>query len=252
MMLGAEHALQISFFLKIYRSVTRKIIDSPQCVICPSRFLKEFYDAYGFFQASKKVVLQNPVAQFVDAGIAQKTKKNITYLYLGQLEEHKGIVFLLHIFMSWNDPDVRFVIAGAGSREMDAVLAAEKDSRISYYGYCAEEKKEQLFSDVHFLVVPSLCYENAPAVISESFTHGVPVIVAKIGGAHELVEDKKNGFLFTAGDAQSAKDALVLTKNSIDRYEDLSENARAGIRHNTTQEYCKKMLILTHSELRGA
>jgi glycosyltransferase involved in cell wall biosynthesis len=37
--------------------------------------------------------------------------------------------------------------------------------------------------------VPSLCYENSPAVIYEAFAAGLPAIGSKLGGIAELIGD---------------------------------------------------------------
>ncbi len=55
------------------------------------------------------------------------------------------------------------------------------------------------------VILPSLCYENSPTVLYESFQSGVPVIASCIGGIPERVIDGENGLLFEPGSV----DALV-------------------------------------------
>ena len=57
-------------------------------------------------------------------------------------------------------------------------------------------------------VSPSLFYENAPAVILESFRAGTPVIGSRIGGIPEIIEDDYNGRLLSPGDSGNLKDIL--------------------------------------------
>jgi len=75
------------------------------------------------------------------------------------------------------------------------------------------------------LVVPSIWPENSPLVIQEAFLAGVPVVAARIGGIPEVVEDGRNGLLFTPGDAADL--ARVLTR--LVREPDLRHALRAGI-----------------------
>ena len=59
------------------------------------------------------------------------------------------------------------------------------------------------------LVVPSVWIENAPFVIKEAFAAGVPVVASNLGGMAELVEDGRNGLLFSAGDSADLRRVLT-------------------------------------------
>ena len=73
-------------------------MNSPEVIVSPSKWLCDFYRGYEFFKKSKEVVLPNPL--ILDNQNWQKKfeDKKINYLFLGQLEKHKGILFLLDIF----------------------------------------------------------------------------------------------------------------------------------------------------------
>ena len=58
------------------------------------------------------------------------------------------------------------------------------------------------------LVVPSIWIENSPFVIKEAFAAGVPVVASNLGGMAELVQDGRNGLLFTAGDSADLRRVL--------------------------------------------
>lgn len=50
-------------------------------------------------------------------------------------------------------------------------------------------------------VVPSICLETGPLVVLEAFAAGIPVIGSRLGGIAELVQEGKDGLLFTPGDS---------------------------------------------------
>jgi glycosyltransferase involved in cell wall biosynthesis len=52
-----------------------------------------------------------------------------------------------------------------------------------------------------FLMFPSEWYEGFPVTIAESFACGVPVVCSRLGSMQEIVEDRRTGLHFTAGDA---------------------------------------------------
>jgi hypothetical protein len=58
----------------------------------------------------------------------------------------------------------------------------------------------RLFSEVDWVVVPSVWWENSPLVIQEAFLHQRPVICSNIGGMAEKVTDGVNGLHFRTGD----------------------------------------------------
>lgn len=244
-MYGQESHVKNSIVLRVYRAMTRILLGSPQHVIYPSRFLKDFYEEYGFFRKSKKSILPNPI-QIPQNGLpVANVQKNdpVRFLYLGQLEPHKGIFFLLDVFEKWRDPDAQLIIAGEGSCEQAVRAACAADARISYAGYMGGGAREELFQKSHFVIVPSLCYENAPLVTGEALSRGIPAVVARIGGAHELIQQMENGFIFTPQDIEDCIRTLSGVKDvACMRYPELSRVARESVQECTVEKYCKEIL----------
>ena len=63
-----------------------------EAVISPSQFLLDFYEARGF-SASKRILLRNRSRHYRTSG--GRAARWHTFLYLGQIEDHKGVLFLL-------------------------------------------------------------------------------------------------------------------------------------------------------------
>ncbi len=196
-------------FSRLLASMTRARFASPEIVISPSRFLLQFHEQRGFFPQSQKILLPNPAPNVQPASHA--TSSETRFLFLGQVEKHKGILLLIEAFrrLVKERPKARLDIVGAGAAVDAARSAAGKDVRISFYGKKNPAQFPGMFSKTDYTVVPSLCYENAPTVIVESFAYGVPVAVASIGGAAELVRHEKNGFIFEADAIGSLVATLV-------------------------------------------
>ena len=51
-----------------------------------------------------------------------------------------------------------------------------------------------------FLMFPSEWYEGFPVTIAEAFACGVPVLASRLGSMQEIVENRRTGLHFTAGD----------------------------------------------------
>lgn len=212
---------------QLFASMARNRFASPDLVISPSRFLLRFHEERGFFPHSQKILLPNPAPNVPPARHA--TSPETRFLFLGQVETHKGILVLIEAFrrLVKDRPKARLDIVGAGSAVDAARAAAGKDVRISFYGKKNPTQFADMFSKTDYTVVPSLCYENAPTVIVESFAYGVPVAVASIGGAAELVRHEKNGFVFEADNVG----ALVATlARACDEKSAWPDRSRAAVR----------------------
>jgi len=134
---------------------------------------------------------------------------HVNLLYLGQLENAKGILFLLDVFDQLPRGNWILRIVGTGSLAKPVEERTAGKSCYRYLGYVKRSSLRQVFNQTDLTIVPSLCYENSPTVIAESFSCGVPVVAADIGGISELVTDGVNGFTFAPGDAASLQKVLV-------------------------------------------
>lgn len=202
---------KISIFLKpiyaLYQLICRCKLGTPDLVISPSTYLKDEYLKHGFFKKTKVEVMPNPAPKFVSEERSSRSPGPLRLLFVGQLEEHKGIKFLIEQIQKL-DMDAKLIVAGEGTYLPKLKKIAEKDKRIIYLGYISVDQLVSCFGVADALIVPSLCYENSPTVIYESLNAGVPVVASDIGGVGELVEDGKNGFLFKAGSETDFRRAI--------------------------------------------
>jgi glycosyltransferase involved in cell wall biosynthesis len=162
--------------------------------------LAGLYRDRGFFPRSRLEILPNPVSTIPQTNRCLGSGQGpLVIVYAGQLEEHKGIRFLREALA---DFPVDFVlhIAGEGTLVPYVASWADADPRVVYHGFISLQNLNDLLAIADVAVVPSLCYENSPTVIYESFGVGVPVIASDIGGIGELVVNGKNGFTFIPGD----------------------------------------------------
>lgn len=225
-------------FYWFYQKVCQWKFGSPNLVIFPSNFLKDEYVAHGFFPKSEIVVMPNPAPNFTDVPETECSDSMIRLLFVGQLEYHKGIDLLLETVKGLED--VQLIIAGEGTLAKKVKKAADECNRIVYLGYIAIDQLVNCFGLSDAMVVPSLCYENSPTVIYESFKAGVPVLASDIGGVGELVEDGKNGFLFTPGDKEDLLRAIDKLREYRDSFS--SEEIQKTVAPYEPDVYGKQLL----------
>jgi len=201
---------QISLVRRLYEKATKYAIGSPDVVISPSNFLAEFYQSRNFFPNSEVRVIPNPTPKYVsreERGIVSPNGP-IKFLFVGQIEDHKGIGVLLEAVNNLSFP-FELHIAGDGTRVQSVVKKAKLDSRIIFHGFISLEHIRKLMRNCDCVVLPSMCYENSPTVIYESFQVGTAVIASKIGGISELVIDGENGLLVEPGNVGALTTALT-------------------------------------------
>jgi glycosyltransferase involved in cell wall biosynthesis len=206
---GEEHGPLIDGVpARLYARLVKLVVGSPDVVIAPSRFLLKFYEERGFCPRSHKVFLTNPSP--TPTLVPRVASGETRFLFLGQIEAHKGIIELIETFKELlaDGTKARLEFIGDGSLRERAAAAAGKERNIVFYGRRNPAQFPALFAEADWSVLNTLCYENAPYIVPESFSYGVPILVADIGGAAELVKNGHNGYQFTAGDKIALLTAL--------------------------------------------
>ncbi len=233
---------QRTWLRKLYEAACRRLFASPDVVVSPSKWLLDFYASKGFFKKSKKVVLPNPVERIYPAGMPMDNSI-LKLLYLGLIEEHKGIFLLVEVLKKC-DFDFKLHIAGDGSKMEELKKMVGDDPRFVIHGKLIGKEVAENFNQVDLTVVPSLCYENSPAVIYESLAAGVPVLAAKIGGVAELVKDGENGFTFNVGNAEDLSRALKHAATSRDELQKIRPAAVKSVENFKIENYIEKIVGL--------
>ncbi|HLC63744.1 MAG TPA: glycosyltransferase family 4 protein [Patescibacteria group bacterium] len=230
-------------FYRFYRYLTRKAVGRPDLVISPSKFVLDKHLEYGFFNEAERVVLPNPVEAFEPLKTNFFSKK-FTLLYLGQIEEHKGVDFLIKAFKDFKKGDSQLLIAGVGS-QLDRIRElAYDDERIKVLGKVSQEELPELFSQSDLLVLPSIWWENSPTVIYEAYASKVPVLVSSNGGSKELVKDGQTGWIFQSANKKSLLVKLNLALNFRSKLPEMGLNGYRLAKEYSLDNYIKKLLEL--------
>jgi glycosyltransferase involved in cell wall biosynthesis len=182
-----------SYFVRLMR-----YFNGIECIITPSAFARRKLIEYGF-DPERVEVIHN----FVHTDALEPSRAEGDYvLFFGRLAPEKGIDVLIDAAASVSG--VRFVVAGEGPRRelLEARCARAGASNVEFIGYVDREDLVPLIRDSMFVVVPSICYENFPYNILESFALGKPVIGSDIGGIPEMVEHGDTGFLVPPHDVE--------------------------------------------------
>jgi glycosyltransferase involved in cell wall biosynthesis len=178
-----------------------------------------------FIRSSKAAVVHNTVdiADFQhldpDRIRLEFNVKNRVIIFIGSLEERKGIKYLLKAFplIKASVPDVKLLIVGKplpgqkGYLNMLKNLA--KDQNIIFAGTRPDVYDIIAAGDI--LAAPSLSEAFGRTVI-EAMACGKPVVASNVGGIPEIVEDGKTGILVPPKDEKAIADAVIKLFTSKD------------------------------------
>jgi len=197
--------------------------------LCPSEFLLNKFAQFGF-DKSKMIVANSCydislVDNFInDHCLDIPINKQKYILYIGRLEDIKGVRSLIEAV---KDTGLFLKILGTGMAETAFKRLAEGCTNIEFLGFKNKDEVFKLTRDSLFVVCPSICYENLPFSIIESFLFSKPVVGSQIGGIPELIIDGKTGLLFEAGNAAHMCEKMNHLWNNEDIVVQFGKAARA-------------------------
>jgi glycosyltransferase involved in cell wall biosynthesis len=219
---------------RAYRTWHLRTARDVNLFVSPSQFLLDHHRASGLVASQAAVVRNGIPLPHGTARSAQPTRPRI--LFLTRLTIEKGVRVVLQAVASLPKTlDFELVIAGRGVLENEVREAAAADSRVRFLGYVTGEVKEALLTDSHFLLLPSLWYENAPVAVIEAAAYGLGVIGSRIGGVPELVRDGRTGVLFEPGDVAGLARIIAELVRGQRKLVDLQAESQALVEEHSVE-----------------
>jgi glycosyltransferase involved in cell wall biosynthesis len=123
-----------------------------------------------------------------------------TIIFVGRLHERKGIDKLLESFSKVVSKEPEAVLKIVGSGEFEARLKAMAKrlklgkKNVQFLGFVPEKTLIEVYSTSSIFVLPSY-YEGFGIVLIEAMSAGLPLVSVRTGGATEVIEEGKNGYL---------------------------------------------------------
>jgi len=211
----------------------RRYFDLVDVFVTTTRFMYQKMIAAGY---SEQRLCYIPT--FVNSKIfhpAPQEAKEKYIVYAGRLVKIKGVHVLidaLSLFLKMR-PDINLIVKIAGSGDekyLDSlkqqVQSLGLESSVQFIGELQAEQVVQLMNKAFLSVVPSLCYENLPNAILESYACGTPVLASNLGSLAECVNDGQTGYLFQAGDANHLAERLALCLDQSQKLAEMGKHAR--------------------------
>ncbi len=235
-----------SFLALLESYLHRKILKSYEKIdlfIAPSKFMYNIAIRGGIPKNKLQVVYN-----FFENKNNFNTKnyKKDYFFYFGRLSEEKGIDVL---FDTFKKSSLKLKIAGNGPLfhfYQDKIIE-NKISNIQFLGYKNKIELNKLILNAKAVIVPSIWYEVFGLSALEAMSLGSIVIASNIGGLAEIINDKKNGILFTPGNTNELYKILNnFHKLNIDK---ISKNANITS-HKFIKDVYYENLLKIYKKLR--
>ncbi|MFW0837809.1 MAG: glycosyltransferase [Candidatus Komeilibacteria bacterium] len=208
---------KVSFFYKVARAVysrlMRYLLPLPDQLISPSQWLWDFYKTKKYWPAVPALVLRQP------APLDSKTvtdSLDFIWLFVGQLEPHKGVDFLLKLWSAYKpkaQAEEKLIIIGDGSLQDKVVSNSSCDDSIVYLGRQTNDIVNGYLRQGAALLMPTMCYENSPTIIAQAQSFGGAILASRLGGIPEMLV-AKNQWALPPADLNAWLTTMVDLRNN--------------------------------------
>jgi len=225
----------------LYNSLFR-VSGIPEKFIAPSNFLMEQHKKMGFDISNFEVV-----PNFVEIEHFQPHYEPGDYLfYFGRLSAEKGVENLIR---AANMIKIPLVIAGSGPQQEELKkLSQDLQSDTKFLGFIQGEKLREAIYNSRIVVLPSVCYENAPLMILETYASGKPVVGSDIGGITEMIPPEV-GKLFPSGDIDAMANKIISLWNDKSQIVQMSKCGRKLVEQKYSSKIHLQNIMRIYNEI---
>ncbi|MEK7556804.1 MAG: glycosyltransferase family 4 protein [Patescibacteria group bacterium] len=164
---------------------------------------------------------------FNEVMVPPKDRRVQDILYVGRLEDYKGVQVLLE---AWEEvakelPDARLKLIGEGAQENDYKRWTKRrglQKQVTFLSRMSHEKLMEEYGKVQIVVAPHIWTEPFGRTVVEAMGRSKVVVAADVGGPAEIIRNGETGILFERGSVSSLAAALRhVLQMSLDDREDI-------------------------------
>ncbi|MGV3523694.1 MAG: glycosyltransferase [Candidatus Sericytochromatia bacterium] len=145
--------------------------------------------------------------------------------YLGQVIPIKGVHLLVAAAQALRGDFEVHVYGEASPAYLQHLQALDQRQCVQFHGAFNAEQQLDFLAHLDVGVVPSLCLDHSPLVISEMHSAGMPVLGAEIGGIPDYLQAEASG-LFAPGDVAGLTQLLQGLLDDRAHLQRLKDNIR--------------------------
>lgn len=162
------------------------------------------------------------------------------------LEEYENTVVYVagDVITAHDSIKERIKLSGYGKYLLSRIKKNKLEEHVRFVGKLHSDRMCARFLKTHVFLCPS-AIENSPNSVGEAMLLGVPVVAANVGGVHNLLTDKRDGFLYSKDKTAQLKDAIlqIFENDKLAMYFSANSRAHALNTHNPDTNYNRLLEI---------
>jgi glycosyltransferase involved in cell wall biosynthesis len=219
--------LVISKLSLLIQKIVTPIIKQADLLVVPSVYFQNV--VHEKFMIGKSNIFISPSGG-IDTKLfspqnTQKQKKKFTVGFVSRIDKGKGWDVLLQSMSMLKDKNIRFLLVGSGSQDIQMrkmIERLELQNIVEVHEAQPHEKLPHYFNQMDIFAFTTRLAESLGLVGIEAMTCGVPVVGSNAGGVPSYIKDGVNGKLFEVGDsielAKCIEEFVEMDKAEFDKY----------------------------------
>jgi glycosyltransferase involved in cell wall biosynthesis len=187
-------------------------------------------------------------AELAEARIGAASKvldEPVHLLFVGRVEEAKGIDLTLQTAAALRDTNIRFVmdIVGDGPARPRFELGCAKrglDNLVHWHGWKPRPELGKLYAQAHFLLLPTSS-EGLPKVIGEAMSYGVVPLAGAVSSIPQILAETGSGMALPSADSHPYSQAVLSYLSEPDRWRRESQAGAAAASAFTYDRHIDKV-----------
>jgi len=148
-------------------------------------------------------------------------------LFVGRLEERKGIKFLIETIplVVNKRPDIKLSIVGKGKLLKKLKCFVRKNNlkeNIKFLGFVSDENLLKRYNEAELVIVPSV-FEGFGITTIEAMACGTPVIATNVDGIRDNIKNNENGILVEYGSKNELATQIIRLLNNTQLRKKIAE-----------------------------
>lgn len=171
-------------------------------------------------------------------------KRNNQFVFLGRLDELKGIDFLLDVWKKMNRTAPKLIVCGDGPlKEYCEEFISKNHLNIEMMGFVKHDIANDILSESKAMIIPTKLYEGFPMSIVEAYSVGTPVICPNMGNAGDAVQNGVTGYKYIP----DSKDSLI---EAIKKCKGMNESTFNVYKERYTKDINYKILSTIYNNIK--
>ena len=209
-----------------------------------------------FLDTSKIFIVENFAEDFLFKDLKKDINRNLQIVYLSNLMEEKGILYLLDALAVLEERNIIYKAKIAGnideSLKEKIVTKINKLENTSYLGIVYKKEKKELLEWSNIFVLPTFYkMEGQPISILEALATKNVVIATNHAGIKDVITSNVNGYLVKPKSVESIVKPLLFLKENRDKIKEIAELNFEYFKNNfTVQKFKNKIIKIINANTR--